>query len=586
MNSNTPKAPWLSSYKNVPEHLDYPDISMFELIERNAVQGCYLNEKAYDFMGKYITYMEFIEDVNTCAKALKAIGIKKDDVVTVCMPNTPQAVTMFYALNVVGAVSNMVHPLSAEGEIENYINGSGSVAAITMDMFYGKFDAIRERTPQLKTVICASIKEALPSVKKQVFKITKGRKIAKIPKKAGIIRYSDFMEKGRQYKGEYRYNKKGDEVASILYSGGTSGTTKGILLTNMNFNALAMQTAAAGDCIIPGHIMLSIMPIFHGFGLGVTIHTGLANGCTCVLVPQFSVDTYADILKKYRPNYIAGVPTLFEALLRSKKMKDLDLSCLEGVFSGGDSLSAELKKKVDTFLKEHNASVQIREGYGTTECVTASCLTPKSFYKEGSIGIPFPDTYYKIVEPGTEKEVPYGEDGEICISGPTVMKGYMNNPEETAETLRTHEDGRVWVHTGDLGMMDEEGFVYYKQRIKRMIISSGYSIYPSQLENIIDNHPMVLMSTCIGVPDPYKIQKVKAFIVLKPGVKETAKVKADIKKHCEKNIAKYAMPYEFEYRDSLPQTLVGKVAYTVLEKEELEKISMENSGKTPAKQGN
>lgn len=586
MNSNTPKAPWLSSYKNVPEHLDYPDISMFELIERNAVQGCYLNEKAYDFMGKHITYMEFIEDVNTCAKALKAIGIKKDDVVTVCMPNTPQAVTMFYALNVVGAVSNMVHPLSAEGEIENYINGSGSVAAITMDMFYGKFDAIRERTPQLKTVICASIKEALPSVKKQVFKITKGRKIAKIPKKAGIIRYSDFMEKGRQYKGEYRYNKKGDEVASILYSGGTSGTTKGILLTNMNFNALAMQTAAAGDCIIPGHIMLSIMPIFHGFGLGVTIHTGLANGCTCVLVPQFSVDTYADILKKYRPNYIAGVPTLFEALLRSKKMKDLDLSCLEGVFSGGDSLSAELKKKVDTFLKEHNASVQIREGYGTTECVTASCLTPKSFYKEGSIGIPFPDTYYKIVEPGTEKEVPYGEDGEICISGPTVMKGYMNNSEETAETLRTHEDGRVWVHTGDLGMMDEEGFVYYKQRIKRMIISSGYSIYPSQLENIIDNHPMVLMSTCIGVPDPYKIQKVKAFIVLKPGVKETAKVKADIKKHCEKNIAKYAMPYEFEYRDSLPQTLVGKVAYTVLEKEELEKISMENSGKTPAKQGN
>lgn len=586
MNSNTPKAPWLSSYENVPHHLEYPDISMFELIEKNAVQGCYLHEKAYDFMGKNITYLEFIEDVNICAKALKAIGIKKDDVVTICMPNTPQAVTMFYALNVVGAVSNMVHPLSAEGEIENYINGSGSVAVLTMDMFYGKFDAIKDRIPQVKTIICASIKEALPTVKKQVFKITKGRKIAKIPKRPGLIRYSDFMEKGREYKGEYRYNKKGDEVAVILYSGGTTGTTKGILLTNMNFNALAMQTAAAGDCIIPGHIMLSIMPIFHGFGLGVTIHTGLANGCTCVLVPQFSVDTYAEILKKYRPNYIAGVPTLFEALLRSKKMKDLDLSCLEGVFSGGDSLSAELKKKVDAFLKDHNASVQIREGFGTTECVTASCLTPKNFYKEGSIGIPFPDTYYKIVEPGTDKEVPYGQDGEICISGPTVMKGYMNNPVETADTLRTHSDGRVWVHTGDLGMMDEEGFVYYKQRIKRMIISSGYSIYPSQLENIIDNHPMVLMSTCIGVPDPYKIQKVKAFIVLKPGVKETAKVKADIKKHCEKNIAKYAMPYEFEYRDSLPQTLVGKVAYTVLEKEELEKISAEKAGKKQEKQEN
>lgn len=586
MNSNTVKAPWLSSYVNVPHHLDYPDISMFELIERNAVQGCYLNVKAYDFMGKHLTYLEFIEEVNLCAKALKAIGIKKDDVVTICMPNTPQAVTMFYAINMIGGVSNMVHPLSAEGEITDYINGSKSVAVLTMDIFFHKFEAIKDKTPGVKTIICASIKEALPKVKKQVFKLTKGRKIAPIPKKAGVIRYSDFLEKGKVYKGEYRYNKKGDDIAVILYSGGTTGTTKGILLTNMNFNALAMQTAAAGDCIIPGHIMLSIMPIFHGFGLGVTIHTGLTNGCTCVLVPQFSVDIYADILKKYRPNYIAGVPTLFEALLRSKKMKDLDLSCLEGVFSGGDSLSLELKKKVDVFLKEHNARVQIREGYGTTECVTASCLTPKNFYKEGSIGIPFPDTYYKIVEPGTVREVPYNKDGEICISGPTVMKGYMDNPEETAQVLRTHEDGRVWVHTGDLGMMDEEGFIYYKQRIKRMIISSGYSIYPSQLENVIDNHPLVLMSTCIGVPDPYKIQKVKAFVVLKPGVKLTAKVKADIKKHCEKNIAKYAMPYEFEYRDSLPQTLVGKVAYTVLEKEEMDKIAKEKAAKNGEKADN
>ncbi len=580
MNSDTAvKAPWLASYDGVPHHLDYPDISMIELIEKNAIQGCYLNAKAYDFMGRHVTYLEFINEINICAKALKAIGIKKDDVVTICMPNTPQAITMFYAVNMVGAISNMVHPLSAEGEIKKYVNDSGSVAALTMDMFYGKFAAVWNDTPGLKTIICASIKEALPKVKKQVFNITKGRKIAPIPNKAGVIRYSDFIKKGENYRGDYRCNKKGDDVAAILYSGGTTGTTKGILLTNLNFNSLAMQTAAAGNCIVHGHSMLSIMPVFHGFGLGVTIHTALSHGCMCILVPKFSVDVYADILKKYRPNYIAGVPTLFEALLRSRKMKDLDLSCLEGVFSGGDSLSSELKKKVDAFLKEHNAKVQIREGYGTTECVTASCLTPKNFYREGSIGIPFPDTYYKIVEPGTDKELPYGADGEICISGPSVMKGYMDNPEETAETLRVHSDGRTWVHTGDLGMMDSDGFLYYKQRIKRMIISSGYSIYPSQLENIIDNHPMVLMSTCIGVPDPYKIQKVKAFIVLRPGVKETAKVKADIKKHCEKNIARYAMPYEFEYRDSLPQTLVGKVAYTVLEKEELEKINSENKEK-------
>ena len=575
MSLNEVKAPWLESYGDIPHHLDYPDISMFELVERTAVQGLALHNIAYDFMGKDVKYIDFIEEVNLCAKAFKAIGIKKGDVVTICMPNTPQAVVAFYALNIIGAVSNMIHPLSAVGEMEFYINHSDSVAVLTMDMFAPKFEKLRGKIPGVKTIIFASIKDALPKLKKQLYKLTKGRKVASIPKRAGYIRYKDFIKKGEQYTGEYRINMKGDDVATILYSGGTTGKTKGILLTNLNFNALSMQTAAAGNCIIPGHSMLSIMPMFHGFGLGVTIHTALTNCCQCILVPQFSVDIYADLLRKYQPNYIAGVPTLYEALLRSKKMEGVNLACLEGMFSGGDSISIELKKKVDTFLKEHGATIQVREGYGTTECVTASCLTPRDFYKEGSIGIPFPDTYYKIVEPGTENEVPYGEDGEICISGPSVMKGYLKDPEETALVLRTHGDGRVWVHTGDLGMMDEDGFVYYRQRIKRMIITSGYSVFPSQLENVIDSHPMVLMSCCIGLPDPYKMQKIKAFVVLKPGVKLSAKLKAEIKKHCEKNIAKYAMPYDFEFRDSLPQTLVGKVAYKVLEEEELAKMPAE-----------
>lgn len=571
--SSSMNMPWLEKYGHIPHHLEYPDLSMYDFLEKSAKEGGWLDIKAYDFQGNHITYREFLADIDRCAKALRAIGIKEGDVVTICMPNTPQAITMFYALNLIGAVSSMVHPLSSEGEIEYYLNYSESVAVLTMDMFYGKFKNLEGKIPGVKTIIAASIKEALPAVKKQLFSMTKGRKIAPLPKKAGLIRYSEFMKKGDTYIGEYIADKRGNDVASILYSGGTTGTSKGILLTNMNFNALSMQTAAAGDCIIVGHIMLSIMPVFHGFGLGIGIHTGLTNGCTCVLVPQFNADIYADILRKYRPNYIAGVPTLFQALLKSKKMENLDLSCLEGVFSGGDSLSVELKKKVDAFIKERGAKVQIREGFGTTECVTASCLTPKDYYKEGSIGIPFPDTIYKIAEVGSEKEVPYGTEGEICISGPTVMKGYLKNPEETAHTLRIHEDGRTWLHTGDLGIMDEEGFIYYKQRIKRMIISSGYNVYPSQLENVIDQHPDVLMSCCIGVPDEYKIQKVKAFVVLKPGVTLNSKIKNDIKKHCEKNIAKYAMPYEFEFRDSLPQTLVGKVAYRILEEEEAEKAA-------------
>ena len=241
------------------------------------------------------------------------------------------------------------------------------------------------------------------------------------------------------------------------------------------------------------------------------------------------------------------------------------------MFSGGDTISSELKKKFDTFLAEHGATVQVHEGYGTTECVTASCLTPYHMYREGSIGLPFPDTYYKIVIPGTMVEAPYGEDGEICLCGPSVMMEYINQPEETANVLKKHADGHVWLHTGDLGNMDADGFIFFKQRIKRLIITSGYNVYPSQVENAIDAHEKVLMSCVIGVPDSYRMQKIKAFVVLKPNTLPTPTLKDEILSHCSRLVAKYAMPYDIEFRSELPKTLVGKVAYTILEKEELAK---------------
>ena len=252
-------------------------------------------------------------------------------------------------------------------------------------------------------------------------------------------------------------------------------------------------------------------------------------------------------------------------------MDGADLSCLKGVFSGGDSLSVELKKKFDKFLYDHNASIQVREGYGTTETVTACCLTPSHMYKEGSIGLPFPDTYIKIVEPGTDKELPYGEEGEILLAGPTVMKEYMHHPEETAQTLQKHSDGLTWVYTGDLGTMDEQGFVFFKGRAKRMIVSSGYNIYPAQLENILDAHEFVQMSCVIGVPDPYKIQKAKAFVKLVPEAAPTEETKQILLNYCREHIAKYAMPYDIAFKEEMPKTLVGKVAYRVLEEEELGK---------------
>ena len=575
MTEITAKTPWAGHTGDVPLHLDYFDGSMFEALELVAKK--YPRNIVFDFMGKPTTYPQMIEEIKKCARSLKTIGVRAGDKVTIAMPNCPQAIYMFYAVNLVGGIANMIHPLSAEKEIEFYLNESESVTAITLDQFYNKFESIRQNT-KVVNIIIASVKDELSKPVRAGYMLTEGRKIAKIPKDAPVIRWKEFMNMGKACFWNYSVKRTGDDPAVILYSGGTTGTTKGILLSNMNFNALGLQTiAASGFSPIDGMKMLSVMPVFHGFGLGIGIHTALIGGACCILVPKFNVNTYADLLIKKQPNIIPGVPTLFEALLRAEKLENADLSCLKGVFSGGDSMSIELKKKVDEFLKMHHASVQVRQGYGLTECVTASCLTPKDYNRVGSIGVPFPDTYYKIVKPGTTQELDANLEGEICVSGPSVMLEYVDNPEETHNTLRRHDDGRIWLHTGDLGKMDEDGFVYFSQRIKRMIITSGYNVYPGQLENIIDGHEKVLLSCVIGVKDPYKMQKVKAFVVLRPGCEPSDAVKQEILDYCRQHIAKYAMPYDIEFRPELPKTLVGKVAYRVLEEEEAERQAAEDA---------
>lgn len=566
----TAKTPWENHLGDIPMHLEYFEGSMYDKIADIASK--YPKNIAFDFMGKSTTYEEMITQINRCAMSLKTIGVRENDKVTIAMPNCPQAIYMFYAVNLVGGIANMIHPLSAEKEIEFYLNESESVTAITLDQFYNKFENVRKNT-KVVNIIIASIKDALSKPIKAGYMLTEGRKVKKIPADAPVIRWKEFMNLSKCCFYNYSVTRASEDPAVILYSGGTTGTTKGIVLTNKNFNALSQQIVATNPMFRPGDKMLAAMPLFHGFGLGVCVHSMLANGGRCILIPRFTAKSYAKQIAKYRCNFIAGVPTLYEALLGLDTMDGVDLSCLKGVFSGGDSLSVELKKKFDKFLYDHKAVIQVREGYGTTETVTACCLTPPHMFKEGSIGLPFPDTYIKIVEPGTDKELPYGEEGEILLAGPTTMHEYMNHPDETASTLRMHSDGLTWVYTGDLGTMDNEGFIYFKGRAKRMIISSGYNVYPAQIENILDANDAVQMSCVIGVPDPYKMQKVKAFVKLAAGYEATEDIKNELLDYCRKNIAKYAMPYDIEFRDELPKTLVGKVAYRVLEEEELAKHS-------------
>ena len=560
-------APWRKYYGATPASLEYPHKTMYEMIASAAKRKP--DHVAYIFMGKKTTYSEFMKRIDAAAKGLYKMGIRKGDKVTICMANTPQALDCFYALNRIGAIPNMIHPLSAAQEIAFYLNFSRSKAILTLDQFYEKVASIQPQLENPTKILIAKVADELPIPLNVLYPMTKAARAVKKLPKTGCTLWYDMVRAGKNVKLPPISNRY-DECGAILYSGGTTGTTKGIMLSNLNFNALGLQTIAASGFTmdeISDMKMLSVMPVFHGFGLGIGIHTALIAGGTCILIPQFNVKIYAETLVKQKPNLIPGVPTLFEALLRAENLEGADLSFLKGIFSGGDSLSPELKRKVDAFLKEHGCTEQIREGYGTTECVTASCLTPKDYARQGSIGVPFPDTFYKIVEPGTTNEVEANTEGEICISGPTVMLGYMDNPEETKQTLRRHYDGRIWLHTGDLGHMDQDGFVYFRQRIKRMIITSGYNVYPSQLENIIDGHEKVLLSCVIGVKDPYRVQKVKAYVVPMPGVEPTEELKKEILDYCSGRIAKYAMPREIEFRKELPKTLVGKVAYRVLEEE-------------------
>lgn len=555
---------WINKYKDARANLEYPSGSMVDALTQ--VSRKYPEYFAYEYFGKKVTYRNFMKQIENVAKSLKNYGVDKDDRVTICMPSTPEAICTIYAANLIGAVANMIHPLSSEKEIENYVNQSDSKFILILDSVLDKVLNIKRNT-KLQKIIVARPDTSMPPLMHYLYKITNYKKKIKIPKDDDdIVLWNTFISSAKDFVGVCYEKREANDLAVILYSGGTTGEPKGIMLSNLNINALALGAHELIKQTIPGNSVLSLLPIFHGFGLAVCIHTPLLSGMKCILIPQFNAKKFGDLIRKTKPNFLVGVPTLYEALLK-QKLKKRDLECVEAVISGGDILTPELKKKVDEYLKQYGSYATVRPGYGLTEATAATCLTNEGEYVEGLIGVPFPDTYFKIVKINTLEEADIGTDGEICISGPTVMMGYLNNEVETNQTLKYHPDGKLWLHTGDVGAMQEDGTIVFKQRIKRIIVSSGYNIYPSYIENVIVSHKDVLSCAVVGVPHKYKGQVAKAYIVLKDGVELTGKIKKEIIELCKKNVSIYSLPKEYEYRSSLPKTKVGKVAFTELEKE-------------------
>src|SRR5450759_1884423 len=560
------KRPWLRFYEHVPQTIDYPRVTMYEAVRQSA-NRC-LDSIAYDFLDYTSTYRQFINEIDKCADALASIGLKKGERITISMPTSPQGIICFYAANKLGAVSSMIHPLSTTNEIEFYLNVSKSRFVLTLDAFYSKFKDLKETTP-LETLILARIPDYLGTLKRIGFNLTKGRKIPKVPQDSMVKWWAGLMS--GSYPQAPQAQMDTDELAVILYSGGTTGVPKGIMLSNMNFISEGMQVSEWGK-LSDADSILANLPIFHGFGLGVCVNACFMGGGKSILVPQFTPETVAQIISSKKPSFVIGIPTLFEALSRHPKMRKTDLGCLRATFCGADSLPRTVKDRFEEMVKKQKGNVQLLEGYGLTEAVTAIMAMPIGHYREGSIGLPFPDMLAKIVRLDTTEEVPCGEEGEICISGPAVMMGYLDQPEETAETLKRHSDGKIWLHTGDIGTMDEDGFFYFKLRQKRMIKSSGMNVYPAQVEDILYRHPEVREACIIGVPDQAQVQLVKGIVVLKNPAKASPQMEKILIDDCREHLIKWSCPRTIEFRDSLPKTLVGKIAFNKLEEEEIAKL--------------
>ena len=562
-------SPWLKYYEedNIPTHIDYPDCSMVDMIMQSAEK--WPDNTAFIYYGHKVTYKNFIKKIEKTARALKNYGVKEGDRVTICMPNTPEGIVMVYAVNMVGAICNMVHPLSSEKELEYYIKVAESKYVLVIDAVFDKIYRVRD-TAQLERIIVVRPSDGLGFLKKKLYNTLHVKKVRLPANDSRVVLWEDFIANSYFYQGNYHEERSGADPAVIMYSGGTTGAPKAVMLSNLNINVESICDGAMIRQVEPGATVLSILPLFHCFGLGVCIHTPLCRGMGCILIPAFSHKQFADIIKKNEPNFIVGVPTLFEALANTKLRKD-DLKSVTAVICGGDALDQTLRDRVNSFLEHHGSSAKIRVGYGLTEGSGAVCLSPEHIFADGIIGVPLPDTDFKIVKNDTFNEQPVGKEGEICISGPLVMMGYLGDDAETAQAIRLHNDGKLWLHTGDIGYIGKDGLVYFAQRLKRIIVSSGYNIYPTHLESIINSHEGVLTSTVIGIDHHYKGQVPKAFIVLKPGYKAGKKVEREIRELLERNVPIYALPAAYEFRDKLPQTKIGKVAFKELEKEEKNK---------------
>jgi len=552
---NNEEKPWLKYYDRMPEHLNYYNGSMYDIVNDASLK--YPNNIALEFFDIKYTFKQMINKIDTVAVALKNLNIVENECVTICMPNMPEAIFLIYAVNKIGAICNIIHPLSSEDEIRKSIEETDSNVIFATDVSYKKVENIK-----LKNIIICEVSNSMNSFMQMAYNL-KNRNNMKYNE--NVIKWHDFIKLGNEVMNTHVSRGK-DSPAIIIYSGGTTGRQKGIVLSNLCFNSLVTQCEAVCKEAKAGNSILSALPIFHGFGLCICIHVPLSLGLKCILVPKINTLKINHLIKSKKPNLLPVIPSMLNIIVNSLPLGKNSFKSVKVILSGGDYLDDKLRSKVENYFRKCGSIAHIQIGYGLSEATAFVSATSESVKDTNNIGIPNPDNIIKIFEPGTDIELGYDNTGEICVSGPSLMLGYINQDKETEDVLKIHYDGKTWLHTGDLGYMRSDGVLHYQSRLKRMIISNGYNIYPIELEEVIKKHEAVKDCVVVAVKHKIKSEVPKAVIVLKNDVEKTDKLEKEIKDYCKKNIAKYAVPYEYEFRNNLPVTKVGKIDYKQFEK--------------------
>ncbi|MBE6148690.1 MAG: acyl--CoA ligase [Firmicutes bacterium] len=561
--------PWLKYYAQYLIEKDLPKVTMYDYILKG--NNYYPKRVALNYFNNRITYSEMFQKIDTVARAFLEMGVKKGDIVTISMPTLPEFVYMFYALSKIGAIANMVDPRKSGEEIEEYVNMVGSKIFVIVDVALEKVKDIA-KSASIEKIISVSPSESLPSILKKAYRLKNNKKKPKIKK---LIKWEEFYNLGIQRKNEVIVDEfpeyEENRPVVIVYTGGTTGKSKGVVLSNDNLNAASFQCETCGYDFQRQHTWLNIMPPFIVYGVGNGLHLPLAMGMEVILIPQFDPNKFDRLLQKHHPNHVTGVPTHYDSIVKSKVIEKEGLKYLLSPIVGGDKLNEASEEIINKFFKKNNCNFNVSKGYGMSEVCAAVCTASIPEINEiGSVGIPFHHTIIAVFDPETGKELKYNEIGEICISGPNTMLGYYNNEDETNNIIRKHKDGLMWVHSGDLGYITERGVVHIQGRTKEMIVRpDGFKVFPILIEEVILSHANVKACKVVGVKDKNYSQGElpKAYIVLEKETDNENKLKSELKKICEERLAEYLQPIDFVIKSELPKTSIGKIDFMKLKAE-------------------